>query len=419
MLTDAGKPELLQTWTTQRIIGLGTRGPVIVDLSVNVGGRSLEEVARATIDNVAEQVAADLKKPWSWTDLLEHRLIKSGWLGNLMPQPDQRDQLIGMYDKDGDEEVDDEELSAFLTRGLARGATLRFTTAASTSDSMLVSSPWGPWDVNVDNQLDSSELQSVAENASHYDINGDHVVTRAELVEMQASDVNSTATSPSPNSQAMFEPATAIPVSPDQKPAQFGDQLLKQYTFLSSVQRDQWSGWSEASWKELDIDGDRQLTNSELAKLGQAQPHLELRVMFPAPGKQVLGKLTAMVNASSTLSWESRIGDTGHAHRKDFTLTVAMVDNYSVSMRQALHTQLSAALNNPQIEALIRNQLQLGEEAFQVLDANADKQLSDEEFERVWGWVTGIRGARAIARWSIPASVWCELADHDGDNSVT
>ena len=109
-----------QTWSTHRILALASTGPIVIDVSANIGGKSLDEAAAAATGRAEAQIAKDLDKPWTWAKLLDHPLISSGWLGNLVPEGEQRGPLIGMYDKDGDEEADDDELPAFLTRGLAR-----------------------------------------------------------------------------------------------------------------------------------------------------------------------------------------------------------------------------------------------------------------------------------------------------------
>ena len=93
-----------QTWSTHRILALASIGPLVIDVSANIGGKSLDEAAAAATGRVVAQIAKDLDKPWTWAKLLDHPLISSGWLGNLVPEGEQRGQLIGMYNKDGDDE---------------------------------------------------------------------------------------------------------------------------------------------------------------------------------------------------------------------------------------------------------------------------------------------------------------------------
>ena len=94
-------------------------------------------------------------------------------------------------------------------------------------------------------------------------------------------------------------------------------------------------------------------------------------------------------------------------------------DSYTAANRASLRPQLAAALSNPQLAMVFRNQLQLGEGAFDVLDADNDDKLSDEEFENAWDWITAIRGNRILARWMFAESAWFRMADVDADSRLT
>ena len=117
MVAPAEPPE---TWSVKRFVALAASGPIVIDMSVNLGGKSLEEASAAATGRAIIRIEKDLEKPWTWSKLVEHPLIRSGWLGNLVADAEQREQLIAMYNKDGDDEVEDEELDAFLTRGLSQ-----------------------------------------------------------------------------------------------------------------------------------------------------------------------------------------------------------------------------------------------------------------------------------------------------------
>jgi Ca2+-binding EF-hand superfamily protein len=119
------------------------------------------------------------------------------------------------------------------------------------------------------------------------------------------------------------------------------------------------------------------------------------------------------------LAWERRIVSSGQLNGTDFTLLVSMTDGYSEAARSSTRRQLAAALSNPNLAEFVRSQLQLGENALQVLDADQDGELNDDEFAIAWGWMSGARGTRGLARWSLAELSWFQLADRDGDGRVT
>ncbi len=94
-------------------------------------------------------------------------------------------------------------------------------------------------------------------------------------------------------------------------------------------------------------------------------------------------------------------------------------DAYSAANRTVLRRQLSEALSNPQLAAFFRAQLQLSDSAFEVLDEDSDKKLSDEEFSNAWQWLTAIRSSRVGVRWMLSDSAWFRLGDIDADGRLT
>jgi Ca2+-binding EF-hand superfamily protein len=415
--------------TVQRFISLTSHGPLLIDLHLSIEGRSLEQTAQAAVDRTVRQLEVDLAKPWTWDALLDHPLVKSGWLGNLTPQDSERDQLIRMYNSNGDDEVDEDELAPFLTRGLARSPSIRFTDSGPTSfsatdsgansDSFLNTSPWGPLDANQDHMLDKSEIDSLLTNAARIDLNDDQIITLAEAMVAGAIRGGSAGSS----TRTMLASASAFAVTPDQTPGQIGGKVLDHYTFLSGIPREQWPAWSDSEWQELDSNSDQQLSRRELEKLVVLSPHLALHVDFRDLTVQSQDEaqrlLSLHVNASDQFDWVSRVPSAGQANSKALTLAVTVNDSYSDSARRAIRRQLSAALDDPALQSMVRAQLQLNDDAFQQLDADQDQNLSDEEFERAWTWLTAIRGTRAIARWSINEIFWFQLVDFDGDGRIS
>ena len=402
-----------QSWSVHRIVALASTGPILIDVSANIGGKSLDEAAAAATGRAVAQIAKDLEKPWSWAKLLDHPLIGSGWLGNLVPEGEQREQLIGMYNKDGDDEVDDDELSAFLTRGLAREAAFRFTDIGFAPGTTASRSPWEQLDSNRDSSLDKSEIADIPTVAARFDLNEDRIIS---LAEMQSN--RSTQSSEMMGSSSFLDTKSAIEVRVDQKPRQVAQQLLEHYTILGSISRVQWPSWSDTKWNEFDVDGDQQITSDELEQITTVKPDLDIRIQFQINAEAGC-TMSATAGAESNLTWTSRLETAGQASSNSVVLAVVVTDSYAAANRASLRGQLTNALSNPQIAIVVRNQLKLSENAFDVLDADKDDKLSDEEFENAWEWLTAIRGSRILARWMFTDSAWFRMADVDANGRLT
>ena len=402
-----------QTWSTHRILALASIGPLVIDVSANIGGKSLDEAAAAATGRVVAQIAKDLDKPWTWAKLLDHPLISSGWLGNLVPEGEQRGQLIGMYNKDGDDEADDDELPAFLTRGLARQTAFRFTDIGFAPGTTASRSPWEQLDINRDSSLDKSEIANLPTVIARFDLNADHTIT---IAEMQSN--RSTQSTEMMGSSSMLDSKSALEVGPDQKPQQVARKLLEHYTVLGSISREQWPGWSDTKWNAFDVDGDQQITSKELERITTVKPDLDVRTRFQI-NAEAGGAMSATVGTESELIWTSRLKTAGQASNNSAALAVGVTDSYTAANRASLRAQLASALSNPQVATFLRNQLKLSEGAFEVLDADNDEKLSDEEFDNAWEWLTAIRGSRILARWMLAESAWFRMADADADGRLT
>jgi Ca2+-binding EF-hand superfamily protein len=402
-----------ESWSVQRVIALAATGPVVVDLSVNIGGQSLDEAAEAATLRATTSITADMEKPWKWPALLDHPLVRSGWLGNLVPEADQRDELIKMYNSDGDEEVDEDELAAFLTRGLARGSAFRFSDIGSAPGAAASASPWEQLDTNRDSTLDKAEISNLQKVVRTFDLNADGIVTIAELQARRA-DTAPTAM----RMTSMLDTKTGMAMATDQKPKLTARKILEHYTTLASVTREQWPGWNNEQWSSLDKDGDNQITRDEFEQFASAKAHVDVKIRF-----QVDSESTAVISANvqneNELQWASRLKAAGQVTGHSLALGINVVDSYTATSRASLRAQLANALSNPQVEMFLRNQLQLKEGAFDILDADQDDKLSDEEFEKAWDWVTAIRGSRILARWMLAESAWFGMADIDGDRRIT
>ncbi len=401
-----------ETWSVQRILALSAHGPIVIDLSVNIGGKSLDEAAESATSRAIATIAKDLEKPWTWPKLLDHPLIRSGWLGNLVANKEQSEQLIAMYNKDGDDEVEEEELPAFLTRGLARDGAFRFSDIGFAPGAAASRSPWEQLDPNQDSSLDQSEIANINKVVASLDLNADHIVT---LAEMQTS----RSTMAAQNAENRKTAVSAISLDANSKSQKVFRKVLEKYnSFDAPLSRDQWPDWGDKRWDFLDKDHDRQVTVKELESIATVQPTLDLKIKF-YNNAQAECSIAATVESESDFAWNSRRSTAGQATGKSGAISVVVTDSFTDTNRAKLRTQLALALTDPQIASFIRTQLNLGDNAFELLDADNDDKLSDEEFDNAWEWLSAIRGSRILARWMIAESAWFRLVDTDADGRIT
>ena len=427
--TEASKPEpeltkeptVPQTWSVQRVVAVAASGPIVLDISVNIDGHSLDEAAAQATSFAIASIEKDLKRPWTWDQLLEHPLIQSGWLGNLVPDEDQQAQVIAMYNTNAGEEVEETELSAFLSRGLTRSSALRFTDIGRSPETFPSNSPWQQLDLNQDTVLDKSEIAAITNTLARFDVNSDRTLSIAEL----RSDSMSGPGGMNSSSGDMMINKTAFAIHPTQNPSQSAAGLLEKYTMFGSVARDDWPNWTDEEWKAFDSDSDGRITASELERIVSSPPHFEVKIQFrqatTASDKAADSgaSVSAVIAPKQKFEWTSKRNSSGQIAGPDFWLAATIDDSFSAANRAMLRPQLAAALTNPQLAAGFRTQLQLGEDAFKVLDANSDSQLSDEEFENAWQWLTAMRGSQVLARWMTTEAAWFQIADVDADNRLT
>ncbi len=453
-------------WTTKRMIVLAETGPCLIDLSVSLEGKSLEQAAQELLGKIADELFADLKRPAKWEELLELPLVRSGWLGNLIADGEQRGQLISLYDTERDGIVSEDELPAFLSRGLSRVGPMQLNDVGHAPDSDTSLSPWGKGDLNQDFSLDAEELTALKSNLQKEDVNGDGVITRRELSgttmpmasmggrnrssrlktntlmvaqpsdSTSVSNLSATKSNSSPQAMATSPPTTSLDSKSERKLA---TDLLRHYTYLSELPREQWPDWNDQLWDSMDANQDQNLDASELQKLvtipSAAQVYVSLtqglalqgpELQGPAPqgqappGQTLWGK-TPQVNVKLTepaSSWRANDGG-GQLVCGSCSLRIELTDAFNEPGKTQLRQQLNLALKNAQLQAFFVNRMQLDENAFKLIDQDNDQTLSDMEFERVWRWVLGRQSARIAGRWMLNGQPWFQLADNNADSRLS
>lgn len=420
------------TWSTRRLVGLAPAGPLVLDLSVSVDGASLEGAADAALTRVVDEILSGLAAPVTWEALLEQPLVRSGWLGNIVADDEQQVELISLYDANADGLVEAGELRPFLTRGLPRGGPLTVVEGGAETGAATFASPWGIADLNNDNTLDASELAQLVVSLGALDSNGDTTITLAEVTENQAAQAEgmmSVASRLSIDSVVIAQPQSTTGDEPAaaRERRRTISSLMRHYTFLETIPREQWPAWSDTAWSKLDNNMDQAIDSREALGLLAGEAPATLYVRLPAltlaGGTSTSGVpqpppwlVAAALDDSA--SWKAHAAG-GRLTTPSCSVGVRIHDGFDRIAQMQLRRLLGLALGNSQLKLALTEQLQLGDWAFDVLDSDGDQQLSDAEFARLWNWLTVRQGAQTVARWTLSSHPWFQLGDSDGDGRLT
>jgi Ca2+-binding EF-hand superfamily protein len=411
------------SWTKQRLIALTYQGPVVIDLMLRVGGMDLDAANEAAVQPIQTSLLSQLGENAKWEPLLDLPLIKSGWLGNLIPEEGQVTQLIGMYDKNKDAVVQASELTEFLTRGLSRAQPLRVADSGSETNSESNRSPFGVLDSDGDNVLSAAELKGGAQELAKLDFNGDSNVSLSEIEPMSTAPAMASSqmgiSMLRASSLVFHQPALNADEKSDRNQQQRKVIAVKEhYSFLNSIERQQWPGWSDSQWKLVDKDNDGQITESELAAIFRIDPFVKIAVDIASPYQED-GQTTWYCDDVDPRSIWASEKNSGQLNSTLCNMLMNLEDAFVGKMKTVFRNRLNEALKNAQVKQFLIQQLQLKDNALDVVDADNDQSVSDSELENAWHWLVARQSARVQARWMLAGRPWFQLLDNDRNQSIS
>ncbi len=445
-------------WTTRRLIGLASTGPAFIDFSVSIDGVSLESAAENSLSTIAEKLLGDIEatNP-KWELVLALPLVRSGWLGNLLADGEEQEQLIAMYDTNKDGEANIDEMLPFLSRGLSRAAPLLISDGGTESPVGPTNTPWGIADLDNDNALDAEELAQLAESIKRLDVNGDGTITQQEVAERSASQAEGMM-----RRASMLQSNSLVIVGSEERDPKnleaaksrrkIVSNLLRHYTVLETITRDQWSAWNDAMWNQFDANQDQVLDSREAESMITLEPLASIYIRLPEidsatpidnkmENAATMGEAAVVENAALSseavknsparenklaVLFNGKEGVFSNAHPtggrlavNGFSVRLQVNDGFNEATRLQFRRQIEVSLSNLQLRSAITQQFGLGETAFELVDSNGDQKLSDAEFEQVWGWFTLRQGTRLVARWTVANDPWFQLGDRNGDGRLS
>jgi hypothetical protein len=420
------------------LIALDDDGPILIDVLISMGGASLEAAAKSYESMLAVELMGDQLLPTHWSDLIEHPLVRSGWLGNLIDDSSQansinetpnsaqttKEAILAMVDIERDDLVSPSEFRAFLSRGLSRRSPLVIAEAGVQPGVDPSQSPWGPIDSDGNFLLDDQELTQAASNLIRLDANGDGIVTQQEstlamTTEQSVGFMTSSSMLPQ-HSLAIVE--STVPENADdllRARRRLARNVAQFYTFLEAVPREQWTSWNDSQWSRLDRNQDARLDGDELLELTDIEAHVQIRLQIPGPleaGAEASWQVTFPAGEPDLQS--SQVTNGVRLRGKRLDTRCVYIDGFSHSVQNGLRQDLQRALTDDSYRELIVGQMDLRVGAVELLDTDGDKILSDEEFSNAWRWLNSRQGTRLLGRWSVVPFRWLQLADQNGDGRI-
>ena len=367
--TPAPAPVPTENWTSQRMIVTGQGGPRFFKFDMNIGGQELRHGFESALSSIAEELEVQFERPIGWNELLDKPLIASGWLGNLVPNSDQREQLRGLYDQNKDDKVDEAEFREFITRGLYRNSAVKLRPQRSSAPQSPNGSLWGPIDTNADGELSAEELAQVSQSILRYDFDADRMLTPMEL---------RTATEADPSEAMNSSELTPVFAWDIDKPKSLASLVLKNYSYGVALTNDLLYAWPHSKRQLLDTNGDSSIDEFELEKVNDSALDACFQFRFPnqhAPDVMGQAKENASVNftaldQSTTTRWLSH-PEGGRLTLDGCIVTIVLNDEQSDGLRAALALQIERSENDPQFQAVAMRALELKDGALELLTTTA------------------------------------------------
>lgn len=402
------------TWTADRIVIMGKGGPIFLKLDVNVGNQDLEIGFRSALGSVAEELHLHFEEPIDWNTLLDNPLIASGWLGNLVPGSDQRDQLRGLYDKNGNGKVDEAEFHAFVTRGISRSPHLKLIARPGNAPQLPWNSVWGPIDVDENGELTAEELAQASKNMLRFDFDGDNSLNIGELLSVADSDRGMS----SPTRSSLLDLRPVHEWDP-LKTESMVRAVFDHYSFGESLTSEMLSAWPPQRWKRLDKNVDAAIDLKELRSANDEELDGLFQISLPDFTQGSSEKLNVnyqTIEHSLHNKW------LGHPSGGRLTLdgcivTVLMNDEQDDGVKQNFKAQFGRLEKDAQFQSFVYQALELKTGAMELLKTSSSERHV-EAVDLAWRWLVGARHWHVQIGWSTSDSPWFELMDVNGDRKL-
>jgi EF hand len=354
----------------ERIALLTPGGPLIVDVSVTIDGRSHSAVFDERVNKVLEAAGAteDEGKP-TWEALAANEDFLATQQTNQPSGSSQLKMWVEQYDENRDGEIQTAEAAAWLGRDAGRSASA-FAVRSSRSYVSVPSAASRVWrllDTDQSGSLSGDEIGSAAGKFWALDADDDRVISSAELATLREQLAAAGVATPAAPETARY---AAIQI----EPAMEADRL--EYLLSDLYAPRQMLGPSSFPeladlYKKLDANGDDWLEQLELTDMVTTDPHLELAVSFGGPNETQRG--TA---ALSVRHHVEEVDVLAIPSPNRVMLAVGSTRLIVSTHDLASNGEATQSAEPTQIRLMVHDQ---SDAVFEELDQNADGRLGERE----------------------------------------
>ena len=360
---------------SNRFALLAPGGPVLIDLVLRINGESHEVTHTRLIE--AALAAADVDgdgKP-TWEEVANSPRFAYGQFGNLpVKNEDQKSQLIRMYDRNGDDLVNRDELPRFLTRNAGRSRPFSLRSSNEYRGDNRSRSPVRlALDTDWDGAISHHEFSEAPSRLLMQDTDDDEMVVLADFknaVDQQTGQMS--------NRRRTTQPDTALELS-DRTDWGYAQYSLRElYAYGDDLDASDWPMVPQL-FGQLDKDEDQNLDQDEVKGLVTVPAHIELIVSFGA-------------QQTETASGESTTpGLQLEIKSEELDAFVTNVHRYG--------NRISMELRDAEIEFFVNEDptlvdyRQVAKNQFGRLDTDQNGYLDDDEFpDRLPGYNVPLEG---------------------------
>lgn len=272
----AGGDETTGSPPTERFLLFADGQPLIVEVQLTIDGRPYTEPLQRLTDQVLEAADADGDGQATWREIAASKRFIYGQFGNVpINGPEEVQNLMRIYDANGDGRVDRSEVPRFLTRNA--GGSQAFSLQSSNFYRRLnrIDSPIGRLlDRDENGLIDQAELANVATVLFSRDTDNDGVLQTAEFAPISAAMLTQPRTMRRRNEP---DAAKLLYTGTNWNTIQYSlEELYASGGVLTERSASLPSRW----FAECDSDQDGELNADELRGLEKLSPDIALTVRF-------------------------------------------------------------------------------------------------------------------------------------------
>jgi Ca2+-binding EF-hand superfamily protein len=363
-----GKKAKAATNQSERMAILTPGGPIAVDVLLTIDGRPQADVFEEVVGQVLTAADKDKKGRPTWKELAANKDYLTAQGENMSPGgADQLKTWTERFDRNHDGQIQRDEAAAWLGRDA--GVSARAFDVRGSRNYVSVPSAssriWKLLDTDNDGRLSKSEIDRAAATLRSLDENDDGIIAPEEVATLREQlGVDGDRI---PTVGGATNPYAAIYLKPQYEVDRLEYLLSDLYAPRQVLRPTSFSALAGV-YKQLDADGDDQLTQDELAAMRTMSPQLKLAVDFRRADAKQQASVAVLEHIPEIAVVQPSVD------RAVLTLGTTRIVVFALDRARGQTPYV--ATTGSQIRMMVHDQCDaLGE----VLDANADGQLGERE----------------------------------------